>query len=115
MGNQSRQVEIVSEANRWSRRLTEQELRTITSLLAATDDEEDREIKRAWPKNLTDDERERVRHVLALELMERGVQPDGSVSEEVASPMSCSAAKSLGIWGKTGGGCSPNSVCARRI
>lgn len=73
----------MSEANRSSRRLTEQELRTITSLLAATDDEEDREISSALGRRtLTDDERERVRHVLALELMERGVLPDGSLSEE---------------------------------
>jgi hypothetical protein len=73
----------VSNANQWSQRLTSQELRTITSLLADTDDKEDRRISGALGRRtLTDDERERIRHLLGLELMERGVLPDGSLSEE---------------------------------
>jgi hypothetical protein len=53
----------------------------ITSLLAATGDEEDREISGALGRRtLTDDERERVRHLLALELM-REVLPDASLTE----------------------------------
>lgn len=73
----------MSDANRRSREITEQELRTITSLLAAADEEEDREISAALGRRtLTDDERERVRHLLGLELMERGVLPDGSLTEE---------------------------------
>jgi hypothetical protein len=76
-------VESLTAVNRWSRRLTDQELRTITSLLAATGEEEDRKISAALGRrSLTDDERERVRHLLGLELMERGVLPDGSLTEK---------------------------------
>jgi hypothetical protein len=75
-------VEILRD-NRPSQRLTEEELQTVTSLLESADDEEDREILGViGRRTLTDDERERVRDLLALKLMERGVLPDGSMNEE---------------------------------
>jgi hypothetical protein len=75
-------VERVSEANRGKRRLTEQEFREITSLLAAADDEEDWAILGVLGRRvLTDDERERVRELLSVQLMAQ-VLPDASLTVE---------------------------------
>jgi hypothetical protein len=66
-----------------SDRLTEAELQTITSLLQEADDEEDREVLGVIGRRpLTDDERERIRDLLALQLMKRGVLADGSMNDE---------------------------------
>jgi hypothetical protein len=72
----------VSQANPGKRRLTEEEFRTITSLLTATDDEEDQAILSVLGRRiLTDDERERVGDLLAVQLMAE-VMPDGSLTGE---------------------------------
>lgn len=59
-------ADAVSEANHGKQRLTEHEVNRIKSLLMTSDDEEDQVILTVLGRRtLTDDERERVRHLLA--------------------------------------------------
>lgn len=77
-------VDAVSEANHGKHRLTEHEVNRIKSLLMTSDDEEEDQVILTvlGRRTLTDDERERVRHLLALMLMERGISADGSLNED---------------------------------
>jgi hypothetical protein len=75
-------MEPWNDPNRVKQRLTQQEFRTINSLLEAADDDQDRAIQGVvGRRRLTDDERERVRHLLAMQLMAE-VLPDASLTEE---------------------------------
>ena len=64
-------------------RLTDAEYNVIIKILSKTDEEEDAVIAKALGRRtLTDDERERVRLLLADEMMKHGLLPDGSPTPE---------------------------------
>ncbi len=66
-----------------SSKLTADEFALVHKVLVASEDEEDRELAGAFGRRtLTDDERERVRRLLAREMLRYELLPDGSLPSE---------------------------------
>lgn len=64
-------------------KLSEEELRFVRDVLRLSPEEEDRELADVLGRRqLTDDERERIRHVLVHKMLEEGLLPDGSPRPE---------------------------------
>jgi hypothetical protein len=84
VGHEPGRVALLNRVSRsHSKRLTTEELAVVSSELGESDDQEDRDIARVLGRRqLTDDERERVRRLLAHRMLKYRLLPDGSLSSE---------------------------------